>query len=100
LLDQCDGTGWDSEYQRDTWLLRRLGVAGHDGARLDFAAVQLLWLRELTNGGVAGGYRMVSGCSSCARAALALPLYPFNHAVRQADSELPESAHHSDGGSQ
>ena len=47
LLDLRDGTGWDSEYQRDVWLLRRLGVAGHDGARLDFTAVQPLWLREL-----------------------------------------------------
>jgi len=47
LLDLRDGTGWDSEYQRDVWRLRRLGVAGHDGARLDFTAVQPLWLREL-----------------------------------------------------
>jgi hypothetical protein len=39
LLDLRDGTGWDSEYERDVWLLRRLGVAGHDGARLDFTAV-------------------------------------------------------------
>ena len=29
LLDLRDGTGWDSEYQRDVWLLRRLGIAGH-----------------------------------------------------------------------
>jgi hypothetical protein len=41
--DLRDGTGWDSEYERDVWLLRRLGVAGHHGARLDFTAVQLLW---------------------------------------------------------
>jgi integrase len=47
LLDLRDGTGWDSEYRRDVWLLRRLGVTGHDSARLDFTAVQPLWLREL-----------------------------------------------------
>jgi integrase len=47
LLDLRDGAGWDSEYERDVWLLRRLGVTGHDGARLDFTAVQPLWLREL-----------------------------------------------------
>lgn len=47
LLDLRDGTGWDSEYQRDVWRLRRLGVSGHDGARLDFTTVQPLWLREL-----------------------------------------------------
>ena len=32
LLDLRDGTGWDSEYERDVWLLRRLGVADHDGS--------------------------------------------------------------------
>ncbi|MFZ1179044.1 MAG: transposase, partial [Mycobacterium sp.] len=47
LLDLRDGTGWDSEYERDVWRLRRLGVSGHDGARLDFTAVQPPWLREL-----------------------------------------------------
>ena len=47
LLDLRDGTGWDSEYERDVWRLRRLGVADHDGARLDFTVVQPLWLREL-----------------------------------------------------
>ena len=47
LLDVRDGTGWDSEYERDVWLLRRLGVAGGDGARPDFTAVQPRWLREL-----------------------------------------------------
>jgi integrase len=47
LLDLHDGAGWDSEYQRDVWRLRRLGVSGHDGARLDFTAVQPVWLRDL-----------------------------------------------------
>lgn len=47
LLDLRDGAGWDGEYERDVWLLRRLGVTGHDGARLDFTAVQPLWLRKL-----------------------------------------------------
>lgn len=47
LLDVRDGTGWDSEYSRDVWLLRRLGVAAGHGARLDFTPVQPHWLREL-----------------------------------------------------
>ncbi|MGH3634279.1 tyrosine-type recombinase/integrase [Mycobacterium sp.] len=47
LLDLRDGTGWDSEYERDVWRLRRLGVCGHDRARLDFTAVQPPWLLEL-----------------------------------------------------
>ena len=48
LLDVRDGTGWDSEYQRDVWLLRRIGVSAGHGARLDFTPVQPHWLRELT----------------------------------------------------
>ena len=48
LLDVHDGAGWDSEYQRDVWLLRRLGVAAGHGARLDFTPIQPCWLRELT----------------------------------------------------
>jgi hypothetical protein len=47
LLDVRDGTGWDSEYPCDVWLLRRLGVAAGHGARLDFTPVQPRWLREL-----------------------------------------------------
>jgi len=47
LLDLREGTGWESEYHRDVWLLRRLGVGGHDGARLDFTAIQPRWLRDL-----------------------------------------------------
>lgn len=48
LLDLRDGAGWDAEYPRDVWLLRRLAVpgAGH-GARLDFTPIQAAWLREL-----------------------------------------------------
>jgi integrase len=48
LLDVRDGAGWDSEYQRDVWLLRRLSIAAGHGARLDFTPIQPRWLRELT----------------------------------------------------
>jgi integrase len=47
LLDLRDANGWEGEYERDVWLLRRLDVAGHDNARLDFTVVQPQWLREL-----------------------------------------------------
>lgn len=48
LLDLRDGGGWDAEYCRDVWLLRRLSIpgAGH-GARLDFTALRPSWLRDL-----------------------------------------------------
>jgi hypothetical protein len=32
LLDVHDGAGWDSEYQRDVWLLRRTRGRGRHGA--------------------------------------------------------------------
>ncbi|EUA27942.1 phage integrase family domain protein [Mycobacterium xenopi 3993] len=48
LLDLRDSGGWDAEYCRDVWLLRRLSIpgAGH-GARLDFTGLQPSWLRDL-----------------------------------------------------
>ena len=48
LLDVRDGAGWDGEYQRDVWLLRRLSIAAGHSARLDFTPIQPRWLRELT----------------------------------------------------
>lgn len=48
LRDVRDDAGWDSEYQRDVWLLRRIGVTAGHGARLDFTPIQPHWLRQLT----------------------------------------------------
>ncbi len=49
LLDLRDSGGWDAEYHRDVWLLRRLSIPGAGrGAQLDFTALQPSWLRELT----------------------------------------------------
>ncbi len=47
LQDLADGAGWDSEYPRDVWLLRRLGYPGRD-AVLRFDQIEHAWLRELT----------------------------------------------------
>lgn len=47
LRDLADGTGWDSEYPRDVWLLRRLGYPARD-AVLRFDQIEQPWLRELT----------------------------------------------------
>ena len=44
LRDLVDGAGWDAEYPRDVWLLRRLGYPGRDNCaavhrdRADLAA--------------------------------------------------------------
>jgi len=47
LRDLVDGVGWDAEYPRDTWLLRRLGYPGRD-AVLRFDGIEPEWLRALT----------------------------------------------------
>ncbi len=47
LRDLADGTGWDAEYPRDVWLLRRLGYPARD-AVLRFDRIEHRWLRELT----------------------------------------------------
>jgi integrase len=47
LRDVIDGVGWDAEYPRDVWLLRRLGYYGRD-AVLRFDRIEPAWLRSLT----------------------------------------------------
>ena len=47
LRDLAEGAGWDTEYPRDVWLLRRLGYDGRD-AVLRFDRIEAAWLRELT----------------------------------------------------
>ena len=46
LRDLAEGAGWDTEYPRDVWLLRRLGYPGRD-AVLRFDRIEAAWLREL-----------------------------------------------------
>lgn len=47
LHDLIDGVGWDEEYPRDVWLLRRLGYPSRDG-QLRFDGIEAAWLRALT----------------------------------------------------
>jgi len=46
LSDLSQGSGWESEFSRDVWALRRLGVTG-TRARLRFDQIPQPWLREL-----------------------------------------------------
>ena len=47
-LDDLDhGVGWDSEFDRDIWQLRRLGYPNRD-RRLRFDRIGPAWLRLLT----------------------------------------------------
>ncbi|TWP32356.1 tyrosine-type recombinase/integrase, partial [Leekyejoonella antrihumi] len=45
VSDLADGAGWDAEYPRDTWRLRRLGYPGNP--TLDFITITQPWLRDL-----------------------------------------------------
>ncbi|WP_460431822.1 tyrosine-type recombinase/integrase, partial [Amycolatopsis echigonensis] len=47
LRDLVDGVGWDAEFPRDVWLLRRLGFPGRD-TRFRFTGIEPIWLRQLT----------------------------------------------------
>ncbi|MGH3633241.1 MAG: tyrosine-type recombinase/integrase, partial [Mycobacterium sp.] len=47
LRDLVEGVGWDAEFPRDVWLLRRLGFPGRD-TRFGFTGVEPVWLRQLT----------------------------------------------------
>lgn len=48
LDDLLQGAGWDAEFGRDVWLLRRLGYPRGTGpARLRFDRIDQPWLREL-----------------------------------------------------
>jgi len=45
LADLADGNGWEGEFGRDVWQLRRLGHEGNQ--RLDFTVVPQPWLAHL-----------------------------------------------------
>ena len=45
VSDLADGDGWEGEFDRDVWQLRRLGFPGNQ--QLDFTAIGQPWLRGL-----------------------------------------------------
>ncbi len=48
LCALAEGEGsWDSEYSRDTWRLRRLGITGTGFATLQFGGISQPWLKDL-----------------------------------------------------
>ena len=68
LEDLSEGHGWEAEYPRDVWRLRRLGRRTGDGSpsRLRFDAIPQPWLKELAKRWVR--WRLSSGLSSTAAA--------------------------------
>jgi integrase len=45
VSDLADADGWEAEFDRDVWQMRRLGFTGNQ--RLDFTAIAQPWLRDL-----------------------------------------------------
>ncbi|MFZ0192089.1 MAG: tyrosine-type recombinase/integrase [Streptosporangiaceae bacterium] len=45
VADLAEGSGWDAEYDRDTWQMHRLGFDGRQ--TLSFTGIPQPWLREL-----------------------------------------------------
>jgi integrase len=43
----AEGEGWDNEYPRDTWHMRRLGIDSSQCATLQFGGISQQWLRDL-----------------------------------------------------
>jgi integrase len=68
LEDLSEGHGWEIEYPRDVWRLRRLGRHTGDGSpsRLRFDAIPQPWLKELAKRWVR--WRLSSGLGSTATA--------------------------------
>ena len=47
VADLADGSGWDAEYPRDTWRLRRLGIGGPQRHPATSAGIPQPWLKDL-----------------------------------------------------
>jgi integrase len=43
----AEGEGWDNEFPRDTWQLRRLGIDSGSVVTLQFTAISQPWLKDL-----------------------------------------------------
>ena len=43
----ASGAGWETEYQRDTWRLRVVGIARGDNAAIRFTGIPQPWLKDL-----------------------------------------------------
>ena len=75
------GAGWDTEYPRDTWRLRNLGIDRPE-ATVDFADIPQPWLRDLAKGcPLAAGSRAQrqhgrAGARAVTRFAVFLPRSP------------------------
>jgi site-specific recombinase XerD len=93
----ADGQGgWDSEYPRDTWRLRRLGITGTRYATLRFGGISQPWLKDLarrwTRWRISTGQSM-SSCYHGVRAVTRFSAFAAHASIQglhQADRELLE----------
>jgi integrase len=96
--------GWDSEYPRDTWRPRRLGIAAAGQATLHFGGIIQPWLKDLakrwTRSRISAGLSMPA-CSNGIRVVTRFSAFAARAGVQglhQADRDLLErylaSLHH------
>ena len=69
LHDLHDGAGWDSEYERDVWLLRRLGMPTTTGPAWISPRCNHCGCGSWSNDGAGGGCPAGSGWDNCAKTA-------------------------------
>ena len=88
--------GWDSEYPRDTWRPRRLGIAAAGQAALQFGGIIQPWLKDLAKrwirSRITAGLSMPA-CASGIRAVTRFSAFAARAGVQglhQADRELLE----------
>jgi integrase len=74
----AEGDGWDNEYPRDTWHLRRLGITAAGTAALRFGEIPQPWLKELakrwTRWRISTGLSL-SSCSQGLRAVIRFAVF-------------------------
>ena len=81
----AEGQGWDNEYPRDTWQLRRLGIDPQAVVTLQFTAIRQPWLKDLAKRWTR--WRLWSGLV----AGRLLPRRARHHPVRRVPAPPPGS---------
>jgi integrase len=92
LEDLAEDHGWQTEYRRDVWRLRRLGRRSADGSpsRLRFDAMPQPWLKELAKRWVR--WRLSSGLGSTAAARCVTAITRFAHFLAEQEGGVERLA--------
>jgi integrase len=88
--DLRDGSGWEAEFPRDIWELRRLGIQRGNAARLRFDRIPQPWLRALSKRWVR--WRLTTGISVAQAVVDVLALTRFAAFLNDAAPEITATA--------